>query len=153
ATDAALFNFLVDTGGLYFFDDDTIVEYSPYYYQAETQLGYPSEPTGHIDQFLETQDLPRDYMPAGVTSTYDPAAMQDVDAWVKSDGERLLFVYGEYDPWYAGHFELGEADDSLLLVAPRANHGASISALDAADQEMAIAALQRWMGVSTLAPA
>ena len=152
ATDAALFDFLVDTGGLYFFDDNTIVAYSPYYYQAESQLGFPSEPIEHIDQLLETQELPRDYMPAGVTATYDPAAMPDVDQWVKTEGERLLFVYGEFDPWYAGHFELGEADDSLLLVAPGANHGAGISDLDSADADMATAALQRWMGMSALGP-
>ncbi|HEU5059235.1 MAG TPA: S28 family serine protease [Kofleriaceae bacterium] len=153
ATDAALFSFLRDSGGLYFFGDDTIVTYSPYYYQAWTQLGYPSAPTAHIADLLETQALPRDYMPDGVEPTYQPAAMQDVDQWVRGEAERILFVYGEFDPWYAGHFELGDAEDSLLLVAPGANHGAGISDLEAADRETATAALRRWMGVAALAPA
>lgn len=149
ASNATLFDFLVDIGGLYFYDDGAIVQFSPYYYQSENQLGYPSEPTGHIDDLLETQDLPRDYMPQGATApTLDPGAMVDVDQWVQSEGERLLFVYGEFDPWYAGHFELGEADDSMLVVAPRANHGASISALEAADADAATAALLRWTGVA-----
>ena len=149
ASNATLFNFLVDVGGLYFYDDDTIVDFSPYYYQADSQLGYPSEPTGHIDDLLETQDLPRNYMPPGATApTYDPGAMQDVDQWVQGDAARILFVYGEFDPWYAGHFELGQADDSLLMVAPGANHGANISALEAADADAATAALLRWTGVT-----
>lgn len=152
ATNAALYDFLVDIGGLYGFDDDQLDAYSPYFYQAESQLGFPSVPTAHLDDLLETQDLPRDLMPAGATATYEPAAMQDIDAWVKSEGERLLLVYGGFDPWYAGHFDLGDADDSLLLVAPRANHGASISSLEDADAATATAALERWMGI-TLAPA
>jgi hypothetical protein len=148
ATDAALFNFLVDTGGLYFFDDATIEVYSPYYHQAESQLGFPSSPEAHLADLLETQAAPRDYLPDGATATYDPIAMQEVDAWVKEDGVRLLFVYGEFDPWYAGQFELGDAEDSLLLVAPGANHGASIADLDPDDFDAAIAALERWTGVA-----
>jgi hypothetical protein len=148
ATNTALYNFLVDFGDLYGFDDEALTEYSPYFYQAESELGFPSVPTDHLDDLLQTQDLPRDLMPAGVTATYEPAAMTDIDGWVKSEGARLLLVYGEFDPWYAGHFELGDADDSLLLIAPRANHGASISQLDAADEGTATETLLRWTGIA-----
>ena len=153
ATDAALFNYLRDSGGLFFFNDDVIVQFSPYYYQAWFQLGYPSAPKAHLEDLLEAQDLPRNFMPPGEDEpTYQPQAMEDIDQWVRSDGQRLLFVYGEFDPWYAGQFQLGDADDSLLVVAPGANHGAGISDLEAADRDAATAALERWMGV-TLAPA
>ena len=152
ATNAVFYDFLVDFGGLYGFDDSQLDAFSPYFFQAESQLGFPSVPTAHLDDLLETQDLPRDLLPAGATATYDPAAMEDIDGWVRSDAERLLLVYGEFDPWTAGHFELGDADDSLFLVAPAANHGASISDLDPADAETAAAALARWTGITLAAP-
>ncbi|HLU64643.1 MAG TPA: hypothetical protein VKZ63_00115, partial [Kofleriaceae bacterium] len=130
-----------------YFSDDSIAAYEPYFYQAEAELGYPALPTVHLDDLLETQELARDTLPDGVTVTHDPTAMEDIDGWVKSEGERLLFVYGERDPWTAGAFELGGAEDSFLLVAPGANHGAGLRDLTGEDQAVAFGALERWLGV------
>ena len=148
ATNQAVYDFLVSFGALFDYSDQALDDFSPYFFQAESQLGFPSIPKDHLDDLLETQDLPRDLLPAGATATHDPEAMEDIDAWVRSEGERILFVYGEFDPWTAGHFELGDADDSLFLVAPRENHGAGIADLEAADQDAATAALLRWMDVA-----
>jgi hypothetical protein len=148
ATDGELWDFHVELGELDYYGDQEIEAYEPYFYQADAELGYPSMPTAHIDDLLETQDLERDYLPAGVTVTYDPEAMDDVDAWVRGEGERLLFVYGGNDPWSAGAFDLGDAADSFLFVAPGLNHSASIADLVADDQATALDALERWTGVA-----
>ena len=152
ATDDQLFAFHAELGDLAFYGDQEIEEYVPYFYQSETELGYPSLPTANIDDLLETQDLERDYLPAGVTASYDPGAMDDIDAWVQSEGDRLLFVYGESDPWTAGAFDLGDATDSFLYVAPGLNHSASIADLTADDQAGALDALERWTGVAPADP-
>ena len=147
ASDDQLWAFHAEYGDLPFYGDQEIETYLPYFYQAEAELGYPSVPTGHIDDLLETQDVERDYLPAGVTVTFDPAAMEDIEAWVQSEGERLLFIYGENDPWTAGAFELGSAADSFLYVAPGLNHGASIGDLAEDDRAAALETLARWTGV------
>jgi PS-10 peptidase S37 len=153
ASDGDVWAFFVSVGGATFLDDTIIDVYSPYYYQAFTQLGYPSSPRAHIDDLLETLKIPRDYLPTGATATYDDgAAMEDIDAWVKAEGERILFVYGEQDPWSAGPFELGQADDSFLFVAPGANHGAKIADLDPDDRAASLQALERWTGVEPISP-
>ena len=56
---------------------------------------------------------------------------------MKTSGKRLLFIYGEYDPWTAGAFELGNATQSLKLIVPAGNHSASISRLTDADKTRA----------------
>jgi hypothetical protein len=153
APDEDVWAFFVSIGGAAFLDDTIIDVYSPYYYQAYTQLGYPSSPRAHLDDLLETLKIPRDYLPAGAAATFDDgAAMEDIDAWVKADGERLLFVYGAQDPWSAGPFELGQADDSFLFVAPGANHGAKIADLDPDDRAASLDALERWTGVEPTLP-
>jgi hypothetical protein len=152
ATDAELWGFHESYGDIAFYGDQELEAYLPYFYQSETELGFPSVPTDHIDDLLETQELDRDYLPAGVTVTYDPTAMDDIDAWVQSDGARLLFIYGGNDPWTAGAFDLGSASDSFLYVAPELNHSASISDLTSDDQSAALAALERWTGVSPADP-
>ena len=61
ATDDELWGFHVEgVGALYYLDDAAIADYEPYYYQSETQLGYPDSSTAHIDDLLETQEAPRD---------------------------------------------------------------------------------------------
>ena len=69
-----------------------------------------------------------------MTAVYDPAVMPDVAGWVASQGLRLLFVYGEYDPWTAGAFELGTRPTPSASTSPDGTHGAHISALSAADR-------------------
>jgi hypothetical protein len=62
----------------------------------------------------------------------------------------MLFIYGQDDPWSAGKFDLGHAADSFELVAPGQNHGARIDTLVEADQQIALDALARWTGSSSL---
>lgn len=147
ASDDAEFQYLLQRNG--FGDDDSMEPFLTYYYQAEAELGYPSMPTAAIDDLLEVPDgFEADDLPAGVSVTYDPAAMKDIDAWVKEQGERLLFVYGDSDPWYGGAFALGPGSaDCFELVVPGANHGALVRDLPAADQTIALDAVERWTGV------
>jgi hypothetical protein len=144
ATDLELFDFFANVAGM--FTDASIEPFATYYYQAEAELGYPNEPTAHLDDLLTPDSPPADLLPAGVTATHDPAPMADIDTWVRTEGRNLLFVYGENDPWFGGAFELGDAIDSFKLVVPGANHGALISELPAGDRTEALDAIERWTG-------
>jgi hypothetical protein len=73
--------------------------------------------------------------------------MEDIAAWVAAEGSRLLFVYGQWDPWSAGAFEPGAAVDSFRFVAPGGTHGSQLEDLTLADRSTAYAALARWSGV------
>jgi hypothetical protein len=75
--------------------------------------------------------------------------MVDVDQWVKEEGRRLLFIYGEYDPWTAGAFDLGSGcSDCFKLIAPAGNHGSDIGDLGSEGKAVALDAVRRWAGVS-----
>jgi hypothetical protein len=78
--------------------------------------------------------------------------MLDVDHWVRGRSSRMMFVYGENDPWGAERFTPSR-NDSHLYVAPGANHGANIAALPEADREAATATLRRWAEVTAPPPA
>ncbi len=146
ATDNQLYTFLSTVAGV---SDDASVEFfSTYYHQAETELGFPNIPTAHLTDLLQFDDVVGNYLPAGVTTSYSAAAMADIDQWVKNDASQLLFVYGEFDPWYGGEFELGSGTvDSFKLIVAGANHGARITQLAPADKEIALDAIESWMGV------
>jgi hypothetical protein len=74
--------------------------------------------------------------------------MTDVDTWVKGMADGIIFIYGEWDPWSGGMFDLGNATDSIRVVAPMGAHGSGIGDLNPGDQAMVVAKLQAWTGVA-----
>jgi hypothetical protein len=148
ATDEQLYGWIDAVAGWSFYTDQGLAPYWPYYYQAAGQLGWPSL---RFDHLRGLRDYPGLYtanssLPPELRRRHDPVPMIDVDLWVRTASERMLFVYGENDPWSAERFT-PSGRDSALYVAPGANHGANISRLSAADAAEAMAALRRWAGV------
>jgi hypothetical protein len=130
--------------------DQGILEYTPYYFQAGTQLGSPDYESPLLDDVRKYPGLnvPRTYVPRDIPMEFDKAAMKDVDSWVRKNASQMLFVNGEKDPWSAEPFELGaNAKDSYLFKAPGANHGANIAGLSKDDKAVATAAVMKWAGL------
>lgn len=137
--------------GLASYTDAGGAPYVPYYYQAGTQLGYPTVQYPHLAGLLRypDQNQPRSYVPRNIRMSFNPVTMIDVDLWVKLFGRNLLFVNGQNDPWGAEPFRLGHGTrDSYSYVAAGANHGANISLLTPAERATSTSALLRWAGVS-----
>ncbi|WP_055568585.1 S28 family serine protease [Streptomyces atriruber] len=120
----------------------------PYYRQAATQLGWADLKFKHLDGVRHHPDIyqPNSVLPAAMRGTYDNSTIADVDRWVRKHGQRMMFVYGENDPWSAEKFTPSR-HDSYRYVVPGANHGASIAGLPAAEQKKAIATVKRWADV------
>lgn len=135
-------------------DDDQIAAFDAYYFQAEHQLGYPDAAVPYLEPHLMFGDA--DY--AGALPTAKPAydggaAMRDVDDWLQANGSRFVFVYGQWDPWTGGKFELGRATDSLMVTQASGTHGARITRLTETDRDAALAKVTAWTGVTPDVPA
>ncbi|MYT71427.1 MULTISPECIES: S28 family serine protease [unclassified Streptomyces] len=149
-TDQALFDYVDAVGGWSSYADQGLERYTPYYYQAGTQLGSPDikQPwLGKLSRY--GYQPPRNFVPRSISMKFDKRAMPDVDAWVRHHATRMLYVYGDNDPWGAERFRLGKgARDSYVLTAPHANHGANVAALTAGDKELATQRILAWAGLS-----
>jgi len=149
ASDDQLWQFLDRVAPVTDSSDAQIAAFEAYYYQAYAQLGYPDAGAAYLDPYLMYADSDYDAaLPTAIPAYDDGAAMRDIDTFVQQRGDRLLFVYGEWDPWTAGKFELGNATDSLLLVQAEGSHGARLARLAPADQDAAFARLAAWTGVT-----
>lgn len=85
---------------------------------------------------------------------FDPSAMRDIDRWVKHSAERIIFVYGQNDPWGAEPFRLGwGSEDSYVYTVPGGNHGSNIGKLPAAESAEATAKVLEWAGLADPAAA
>ena len=154
ASDSDLFDFLDTIAPIGDNDDDQVALFEAYYFQAYAQLGYPADNATYLEPFLIYSD--HDYdggLPAATVPSYDGgAAMADIANYIQTQGERLLFIYGEWDPWSGGQYELGQATDSLKLIQPQGTHGSRINRLETADRDAAYAKLAAWTGVTPTPP-
>lgn len=139
-------------GTAYYATDLGMEYFLPYYYQASTQLGYPRLPTEHLQDLLHHD--PNDYtlytgslpIPA-----FDHEAMIDLTFWALFEGESLLYIYGENDPWTAGAFPVppwSYRRDVYRYTVAEGNHYAEIAHLTATEQSAVHALLEAWTGVA-----
>ncbi|MGH3468516.1 MAG: S28 family serine protease, partial [Thermocrispum sp.] len=121
-----IWTFIDTVASFSFYTDEGILPYSPYFYQAATQLGWPSLKFKHLKGLTEYPGLyqANSSLPPELKSRHDPRPMVDVDRWVKRKSSEMLFVYGENDPWGAEPF-VDSGLDSFTFTAPGANHGAN----------------------------
>lgn len=146
-----LYEWADEIGGWDAGTDQGMLPYTPYYYQAGTQLGSPDYEEPLLDDVRKYPGInaPRTYVPRDIPMEYDGGrAMRDIDRWVKHRSSEMLFVNGENDPWSAEPFEVGRgARDAHVYVAPGQNHGANIAKLAEDDRAAATRALMKWGGV------
>jgi hypothetical protein len=153
ATDEEIWDSVDAISGFSFYADQGLAPYTPYYYQAATELGAPTIQLPHLAGLMKYGYLPpSNFVPSGITMKWKPWVMRDVDNWVQHNADHMLFVYGQNDPWGAERFRLGRgAKDSYVFTAPGANHGANVAGLVEDEKAVATAAILKWAGLGAAA--
>jgi hypothetical protein len=153
ASTQEIFDFVNNVADWSFYADQGILFYSPYFYQAATQLGWPQLKFKYVRDYFHFPGLYNEAnssLPPELRSSHDAWPMQDVDHWVTRTSSQMMFIYGSNDPWGGEQFK-PSGNDSYLYVAPGSNHGAVIGRLTAPDAAAATATLRRWAGLGTTA--
>ncbi|MFI5975014.1 S28 family serine protease [Streptomyces sp. NPDC051452] len=154
ASDDEIWNSVDTISGFSAYTDQGLEQYTPYYYQAGTQLGAPTIHFPAIEGKLIRYGYqpPRNFVPRSIPMRFHPRAMRDVDTWVRHHATHMLFVYGQNDPWGSERFRLGAgARDSYVFTAPGLNHGANVAALVPGQKDLATARILKWAGVASQA--
>ncbi|MFG2295467.1 S28 family serine protease [Streptomyces sp. NPDC048603] len=153
ASDQEIWDTVDAISGFSAYTDQGLETYTPYYYQAGTQLGSPDIKQPHLKGLTRYgYQPPRNFVPRDIPMTFQSNAMRDVDTWVRNNAERMLFVYGQNDPWGAEPFRLGYGvRDSYVMTAPGANHGANVAKLQEGEKALATARILEWAGVAPAA--
>ncbi|WDT55300.1 S28 family serine protease [Streptomyces sp. G7(2002)] len=145
-----LWKWMDKVGGFDSYTDQGMEPYTPYYYQAGTQLGEPGYRYPQLAGLLKYPGInnSRSFVPKDIPMRFDKRAMPDIDRWVRHRAHRMMFVNGQYDPWSSEHFEVGKngARDSYVFTVPGGNHGSNIAKLKEADRTKATAELLDWAG-------
>jgi hypothetical protein len=153
ATMQQLYDWYDGVAGWLGVSDQQGAPYMPYNFQAGTQLGYPlvheKAQLGHLLHYPLSAEYPEEDMAPDIPrQPLDQSLMRAVHSWVKAHGNRLLFLYGQLDPFSAERFQLGpDTSESAIYVIANGAHTTPYTALPAVQRTSFVHTLQRWAGV------
>jgi len=147
-----IFNHLISVVPVESFSDYYISYYAAYYYQAITETGAPGYDPEFYNGLLTSINLvpgtnPNFFAvaPVGGAVVYDETNLTEIYNWLQTDGDEIIYIYGENDPWTAGAIELSSNVDALKIVQVGENHGVKIVDLD--NPDIVYDKLEEWTGV------
>lgn len=150
ASPAELFDFLDRVTSFFTYTDAGLNEFAAYYYQAATELGGPRFDERSLHKLLRypREDVLENYPPLDVEKDFDRALMERVEQWVRTSGQRMLFIYGANDPWSASAFDASVKNDShrFFVTGNAGDHLAGIFDLPEKEFTFAIEKFNQWLG-------
>ena len=106
----------------------------------------------HLADLIDMQYYPALIMlpPQDVDVTFRPEVMEDIISWLETEGNNIIYIYGELDPWTATALTAPTSTNSLTIIQSGANHYIRIIDLD--ERETVISVLEEWLGLDINIP-
>ncbi len=138
---------LATVAGLDWMSDQGIGRLQPFFYQSLTEIGFYGYDHSEFEGCVEALDVQTMEFtaPAGVECVYDPEPMEKVDHFVRHEGENMIFIYGEWDPWSAPGVQISGKTNSFKVVNPEGSHSTRIYNLPEEQREKVLNALGEWL--------
>lgn len=130
------------------FSDPRLAIFQPYFYQSAVELGAPGSKLVHLQEFLKFPYSLSPFLPKSAPSGYSNGTMLDIEKWVATESKRIMFVYGELDPWTGGAFHNYRKDieaDNHFFIVPQGSHRSRYTALPEEQRKKAVEVLSRWL--------
>jgi len=136
--------------GFSFFAEEEIEKIRPFFYQALTEIGFYSYDVKPFGELIKTVKEPNFYFtfPDGVDTTYDYKSMREVNNFLQNEGNNIIYVYGEFDPWSASAVQLipGKTN-ALKMLKKGGNHKTRMISFDVNEKELIYSSLEEWLGI------
>lgn len=132
-----------------FWYTDAVKSLEPAMYQFYTQLGYYEYNEKPFKQYLSKTDYPNSaFVPKNVEIKWDDSYQRKLKAFIASNPQRMLFIYGELDPWGATAADIKPGSGSLLMMQKNGTHGAHINSLHADQKAEVKRTLSLWLDMT-----
>jgi len=150
-----LFDAINGIVGISFYNDKTYQDLLPSYYQHMIELGYYGFDTAPVKDLLEVVQKPTNlrFAPKNIDLTFNPNYIKEVRDYVENKGNKILYIYGEYDTWGACAPNPKPHVNALKMVLKKGSHSTRIKDFSVENRQLIYDKLQNWLGYSvTLFP-
>ena len=139
-----LFNYVNSIVGISFYNDKTYHDLLPSYYQHMIELGYYGFDTTPVKDLIKIVHSPTNMRFAPKNVDY----IKDVREYVENKGNKILYIYGEYDTWGACAPTPKPHVNALKMVLKGAPHSTRIKDFSIEEKQLIYNKLQNWLGYS-----
>ena len=148
ATTEVLFKHLTEISGPDYFATGQPTQ--AFFIQAARELGYYGydiEPFKDLLFIRTSKDyLQRIMLPEGITIQFQPELYKKLTNFIATSDPRLIFVYGEYDPWTSvGITKLDGKKNMFVAIQPKGSHRARINTLPDSLRNKVIKTINLWL--------
>lgn len=146
-----LFKHLYTASSFSYFDSSSIAKNLPFYYQAYTELGYYGYETKLFKDLIKpikNNYVSSDFFaPKNVDLNFDEDLMVNINLFIQSNGNNMLYIYGENDTWSASAVEIGENTNAVKMVKKDGSHRTRINSFAGDQKEQIYSTLEEWLDI------
>ncbi len=149
-----LFSHLIKVSNPSYFSEEGIEPIKSFFIQAARELGYYGYDTKPFKKYLSIKSakhyLNRIFIPDNLEINYVKSTSKKVKRFIKTTDAKILFIYGQFDPWIASSFTVPKRDNFLKIVKPEGSHSTRINNLSGSQKEQVKFTLGKWLGQSVV---
>ena len=147
-----LFKHLIKVSPPSYFAIEGMERIKSFFIQAARELGYYGYDTKPFKKHLSIKTsnnyLSEIFLPENLKIKYKKATAQKVKRFIKKTDSKILFIYGEFDPWSASAFEVPIKGNFLKIVKPGGSHSTRINNLPKNQKEQVKFTLEKWLKIN-----
>jgi len=150
ATVKELFDYVNNIVGFSFYNDKTYFDLLPSYYQHMTELGYYGFDTTPVKDLIKVVHKPTNlrFAPKNTDLTFNASYIKEVRDYAENQGNKILYIYGEYDTWGACAPNPKPHVNALKMILKEGSHSTRIKDFSLEDRQLIYNKLQNWLGYS-----
>ncbi len=149
AADKEIFDHLMKVASSDYFSEEGIEPTLPFFVQAARELGYYGYDTKKFRNYLSIPNarnyLVNIFLPEGMNPVFNPAPMKDLHLFLQKTDAKMMFIYGENDPWTASGAIVPEKENMVKMILDGGNHRTRINTFPEGQKLKLIGILKGWI--------
>jgi hypothetical protein len=146
------FSYLMEVSEPSYFSVEAMEGIRSFYVHAARELGYYAYDIQPLRKYLAIKSskkyLQKIFLPGNLKIKYRKKTAREVKKFIKTTDEKMLFIYGEFDPWSASAFEFPRKSNLVKIVKPGGSHSSRITNLPDELRKKAQKTLEEWLAIS-----
>jgi hypothetical protein len=149
AKDNELLDHLFEVCSPDYFSHQGIESTQAFFVQAAHELGYYGYDTKPFEKYLAIKSakgyLNKIFMPKDYQVKFDSTLSQNLGKFVQTNDRKMIFIYGQYDPWSAPGVTFTKKRNMYKFVCPAGSHSSRIRSFPDEEKSVIIEILKSWM--------
>ncbi|MEW6195729.1 MAG: S28 family serine protease [Bacteroidota bacterium] len=151
ASAEVLYNHMKASNPFYFFTEQAMKDFAPFFVQAYNEIGYYGYDLSPFKDLLAEINDGSNIMlvPEDAKVDYNCTSLQNVNKWLQKHGNNILYIYGGNDTWSATSIQLTGETNAVKMIKQGGAHGTSIRNFEGEQKELIHSTLENWLGIDT----